>query len=259
MHSIMQLYANTLAAITDLLEPHLQVVKEEAVRYHQLGLHQGMLEESTIRSANSLNSLLRQLSVTGMWNNTCFLMKAVGVIPPFALEREVAEDILSHYNLHLAIHERATQLKDALDKQSESKEEGKASEEDTRLKIPTQKSLFVFSWQSCYRFHAFILSKLFCIPMEQIVWFHTDFDGKHMHMAKQQLNPPGCSVKLKQISLSIGYPFGMLLSIDIIITSQIEYVIADFSVCHLQFGVHFSTYVTSFWFKTKVCKFESCS
>ena len=59
MRSIMQLYANTLAAITRLLEPHLQAVKEETVRYHQLGFHQGMSEESTIRSANSLDDLLR--------------------------------------------------------------------------------------------------------------------------------------------------------------------------------------------------------
>ena len=183
MRSIMLLYANTLAAITRLLEPHLQAVKEEAVRYHQLGLHQGMSEESTIRSANSLDDVLRQMSVTEMWSDTRFLSQAVGAIPASALEREVVEDILSHYNLHLAIHERATQLDDALAKQSESKEEGKAPEEDTgliRLKIPRWQSMFGFTWENCYHLQAYILSKAYCIPKQKIIWFHADLDGKLM-------------------------------------------------------------------------------
>ena len=210
LRSIMLLYANTLAAITRLLEPHLQAVKEEAVRYHQLDIHQGMPEENTIRSANSLDDLLKQMSVTEMWNDTCFLTKTVGAIPPSALEREVVEDILSHYNLHLAIHERATQLKDAYAKRSESKEEGKALEVDTGLmwvKIRRRQSMFGFTWENCYHLQAYILSKAFCIPKQKIVWFH----GKHM--AKQQLNHPhNCLVELKQTSLSTGYPFGILLS-----------------------------------------------
>ena len=102
-------YGNALATISDLLEPHLMAVKKAAGRLHQLSLHQVAVGEDIIESAESIDSLLSQMSVTGMWDKTRFLRKAVGCIPPSAPERSVAEAILSHYHVHLA-----TLLKDAL-------------------------------------------------------------------------------------------------------------------------------------------------
>ena len=175
------LYANALTVISKLLGPHLGAVKKAAHRYNQLGLHQEILGESAIASADSIDSLLHQMSVRVMWDNTRFLMKAVGSIPQSAPERGVAEAVLSHYSLHLAIYERATLLKDALAKESESKEEGKAPEEDTKLvplKITSVKAFGSFTSEDCYRFQARFLSTAYGIPEEKIICLNDDSDGK---------------------------------------------------------------------------------
>ena len=166
------LYDNALSTISDLLEPHLKAVKKAAGRFHQLGLHQGAMEEGMLGCADSIHSLLSQMSVTGMWDKTRFLRKAVSSIPRSAPERGVAEAILSHYHLHLAIYERATLLKDALAKESESEEERLAPVEDTKLvplKITSLKAFSSFTCEDCHRLQARILNTAFGIPDEKII------------------------------------------------------------------------------------------
>ena len=189
--TIKLLYENALAAISDLLEPHLKAVKKAAVRFHRLGLHQGAVVDNVIGSANSIDSLLDQMSVTGMWDKTRFLMRAVGSIPRSAPERGVAEAILSHYHLHLAIYERATLLKDALAKESESEEEGKAPREDTKLvplKITSLKAFGSFTCEDCHRLQARILSTAYGIPEEKII----GHDMEERHSTTVTFLIPGC-------------------------------------------------------------------
>ena len=189
--TIKLLYENALAAISDLLEPHLKAVKKAAVRFHRLGLHQGAVVDDVIGSANSIDSLLDQMSVTGMWDKTRFLMRAVGSIPRSAPERGVAEAILSHYHLHLAIYERATLLKDALAKESESEEEGKAPRENTKLvplKITSLKAFGSFTCEDCHRLQARILSTAYGIPEEKII----GHDMEERHSTTVTFLIPGC-------------------------------------------------------------------
>ena len=166
------LYHNVLTFFTKLLEPHLESVKKAACRYHRLGLHQGTVSDMEIGSTDSVDSLLNEMSVTESWYETRFLRKAVGSIPPSAPERGVAEAILSHYNQHLAIYKRATLLKDALAKESESEEEGKAPTEDTKLvplKITSMKAFDAFTCEDCHRLQARILIKAYDIPEEKVI------------------------------------------------------------------------------------------
>ena len=114
------LYGNALATISDLLEPHLKAVKKAAGRFHRLGLHHVAVDEDIIESAGSIDRLMSRMSVGGMWDQTRFLRKATASIPHSAPERGIAEEVLSHYHLHLAIYERTTLLKDALTEKSES-------------------------------------------------------------------------------------------------------------------------------------------
>ena len=164
------LYGNTLATVSKLLKPHLDAAKKEAVRLCQLGLHKGTAVENDFASADSIDSLLGLIS--GMWDKTRFLRKAVASIPRSTSERGVAEAILSHYNLHLAIYERATLLKDALAKESEREKEGKCPGEDNMLvplKITSMKSFDDFSFEDCHRLQAQLLSTEYGIPEEKIV------------------------------------------------------------------------------------------
>ena len=166
------LYVNTISTISKLLKPHLDAVKKAADRVHQVDLHQGTVVENEISSADSIDSLLRQMSVTRMWDKTRFLRKAVGSIPRSSPERGVAEAILSHYNLHLAIYEQATLLKDALAKESESEEEGKPPAEDTKLvplKITARTAFNKFTCEDCHRLQAQVLSTQYGIPEERII------------------------------------------------------------------------------------------
>ena len=165
------LYGNTLATLSKLMEPHLNAVRMAANRYHQLALHQGPVVENVIASADSIDRLLCLMHVTGMWNKTRFLRKAVGSIPRSAPERVVAETILSHYNLHLAIYEKATRLKDALAKESESEPPGRASMENTTLvplKITSLKAFDQFTCEDCHRLQVRILSTAYGIPEAKI-------------------------------------------------------------------------------------------
>ena len=166
------LYSNTLAAISDLLRPHLEAVKKTAGRFHKLDLHQGEVGEIVIGSVDSIESLLSQMSVTGMWDKTRFLRKAVGSIPRSAPERGVAEAILSHYNLHLALYERATSLKNALAKKPESEENGTAPKEDKKLvnlQITSINAFSSFTCEDCHRIQAQILGTAYGIPEEKII------------------------------------------------------------------------------------------
>ena len=148
---IKQLYGNALATISDLLEPHLKAVKKAADRLHHLGLHHVSVAEDILESADSIDSLLRRMSVTGMWDQTRFLRKAIASIPQS--DREVAEAMLFHYDQHLAIYKRATLLKDTIPKEPGTEEEAKVpveSNELVPLKITSRKAFNNFSCEDCY-------------------------------------------------------------------------------------------------------------
>ena len=176
------LYSNSLTVIKKLLKPHFAAVKMAADQYCQLGLHQGTMGEGVLASAESVDSLLHQMSVTGMWDNTRFLRKAIGSIPRSSPERGVAEAILSHYNLHLAIYQRATLLKDALAKRKKSKSEKKRKplEENAKLvplKVTAVKAFDNFTCEDCHQLQVQILSTAYGIPKEKITC--DDADESH--------------------------------------------------------------------------------
>ena len=173
------LYSNSLSIITKLLAPHLAEVKVAADNYCQLDLHQEAVEESVIKSAASVDSLFSQMFVKKMWNKTRFLRKAVEAIPNEAPEREVPEAILSHYNMHLDIYERATLLKDTLTKRKEyeSEKERKDPGKDTELvplKITAKKTFDKFTDEDCYRLQARVLGTAYGIPEKEIVCHDAD-------------------------------------------------------------------------------------
>ena len=166
------LYGNALATISDLLEPHLNAVKKAAGRFHRLGLHHVAVGEDIIESAVSIDSLMSRMSVGGMWDQTRFLRKAVASIPHSAPERGIAEAILSHYHLHLAIFERSTLLKDSLTKESESEEEVEVPAEANKLvplQITSSKAFDNFSCDDCYILQVRGLKKAYGIPEEKII------------------------------------------------------------------------------------------
>ena len=165
------LYHNALSTISDLLEPHLKVVKKEAGIYCQLGLHAVAVDEGIIESADSVYNLLSRMSVLEMWNKTRFLRKAVGSIPQSAREREVAQAILSHYRQHLDIHEQATPLKDALAREMAS-EEAKILMEANKLvpvKITSAKAFSSFTCKDCHLLQVRVLNTAYGIPEGKIV------------------------------------------------------------------------------------------
>ena len=171
--AIKLLYSNSLTVIKKLLKPHFAAVKMAADQYCQLGLHRGTVGDGVLASAEFVDSLLNQMSVNGMWDNTRFLRKAIGSIPQSVPERGVAEAILSHYNLHLAVYEQATLLKDALVKKKEAKseEEGKGLGENAELaplKITAMKAFNNFTCEDCHRLQVQLLSTAYGIPKEKI-------------------------------------------------------------------------------------------
>ena len=170
------LYANALSRIIRLLEPHLHVVKEAANTYLQLGLHEEeeYVKLCDIQSAGSISELLNRMSVRAKWESTCFLQQAVDAIPAKAIERDVADAILSHYNLHLAIYERATLLKDDLTKKKESENEDEkkqivATTDLVPVELTSFKSLEEFTCEDCHRLQVRILSQVYGIPAEKII------------------------------------------------------------------------------------------
>ena len=171
--AIKLLYSNSLTVIKKLLKPHFAAVKMAADQYCQLGLHRGTVGDGVLASAEFVDSLLNQMSVNGMWDNTRFLRKAIGSIPQSVPERGVAEAILSHYNLHLAVYEQATLLKDALVKKKEAKSEveGKGLGENAELaplKITAMKAFNNFTCEDCHRLQVQLLSTAYGIPKEKI-------------------------------------------------------------------------------------------
>ena len=166
------LYGNALATISDLLEPHLKAVKKAAGRYHRLGIHHVAVGEDIIESADSIDRLVSQMSVGGMWDQTRFLRKAIASIPHSAPERGIAEAVLSHYHLHLAIYERTTLLKDSLTKKSESEHEVEGSSEANKLvplEITSSKAFDSFSCEDCHILQVRCLSAAYGIPKEKII------------------------------------------------------------------------------------------
>ena len=166
------LYGNALATISDLLKSHLKAVKKAAARYHRLGLHHVAVGEDIIESADSIDRLMSLMSIGGMWDQTRFLRKAIASIPHSAPERSVAEAIIFHYDQHLAIYKRATLLKDAPTKKSESKEEVEASMEASKLvplRITSSKAFDSFTCEDCYILQVQLLKKAYSIPEEMIV------------------------------------------------------------------------------------------
>ena len=166
------LYDNAIAKISDLLEPHLKAVKKEAGRLLHLGLHHVTLTEDIIQSADSVDSLLKQMSVTGMYDQTRFLRKAIGTIPHSAPERGIAEAVLVHYHLHLDIYKRTTLLKDALTKKSESVEKVEAFTEANKpvpLEITSSKAFDSVSCEDCHILQVRGLSAAYGIPEEEII------------------------------------------------------------------------------------------
>lgn len=169
-------YANALSRIVRLLEPHLHAVIDAADTYLQLGLHEEeeIVKQCDVKSAESISELLNQMSVKAKWDCTTFLQQAVDAIPAKAIEREVAEAILSHYNLHLAIYEKATLLKDNLTKkkQTESGDEGQqvlASTELVSMELTSSKPLAEFTCEDCHDLQIRIVSKAIGIPAEKII------------------------------------------------------------------------------------------
>ena len=167
------LYGNALATISDLLEPHLKAVKKAAGRFHHLGLHHVSVGEDIIESADSIDSLLRRMSVTGMWHETRFLRKAIASIPQSTSDRKIAEAILFHYDQHLAIYKRATLLKDAIPKEPGTEVEAKVPVESNELVpliITSQKDFDSFSCEDCYKLQVRGLTKAYGIPEEKIIY-----------------------------------------------------------------------------------------
>ena len=166
------LYSNAFATISDLLEPHLKAVKKAASRFHHLGLHHMSVGEDIIESADSIDRLLKQMSVTGMWHETRFLRKAIASIPHSAPERGVAEAILFHYDQHLAIYNKATLLKDAIAEEPKSQDKANAPMESNKLvplKITSPKAFDRFSCEDCHILQVQVLKKAYGIPEEKII------------------------------------------------------------------------------------------
>ena len=171
------LYSNALSTISDLLKPHLMAVKKTAGQFHQLGLHHVMVGEDIIEAADSIESLLSRMSVAGMWNKTRFLRKAIDSIPSSAPERNIAEAILSHYHVHLAIYKRVTLLKDALAKEPKRDKHENAPKEEEKLvpvNITSRKPISSFTCEDCYRIQARVLGTAYGIPEEKIVCHDAD-------------------------------------------------------------------------------------
>ena len=162
------LYSNALGVITKLLQPHLADVKKLASRYCQLDLHHGKVTERMITSAKSIEGLLNQMSVTKKWDDTRFLRKAVAAIP-LAPKRNVAEVILSYYDLHLIHYKRATLLK-----KKPRRKGRKPTEKNMKLvpfEITIQKPFSDVTMEDCHRLHVHVLSTAYGIPEESIIYY----------------------------------------------------------------------------------------
>ena len=166
------LFCNFLSPIRKLLTPHLPEVKIAANNYYRLGLHLEAMAEGAIESTESVESLFNLMSVKRMWDNTRFFRKVVAAIPASAPERQAAEGILLHYNMHLDIFKQATLLRDALAKETKIDEKRTSSNEDDKLiplKITSAKPIVGFTSEDCYRIQAQLLSRAYGIPPGKII------------------------------------------------------------------------------------------
>ena len=166
------LYSNFLTCIAKLLAPHFTDVKIAADNHCQLGLHKVSVAEGAIASAESVDGLFSVMSVKRMWDNTRFFRKVVAAIPESAAERQAAEGILLHYNMHLAIYERATLLRDALAKEPKTDEKRTRSNKEDKLiplKITSAKPIGRFTSEDCYQIQARVLGTAYHIPQEKII------------------------------------------------------------------------------------------
>lgn len=178
--AIQLLYANALKRLITLLERHLDKVKDATVTCIELNIHKQeghdkshiMITPESVQSAQSIEELLSLMSTRSAWDNTCILQQAVDAIPALAIEREVAEAILVHYNYHLDIYERATLLKNELDKkETRSKNEGLdivAPRKLISLELTSSESLAKFTCKDCHRLQVRVLSQVYGIPEEDI-------------------------------------------------------------------------------------------
>ena len=173
--AIKLLYANALRRIIKLLESYLDEVKVAAGIYLDLDLcEQENSETVDLQMAESVGNLLSSMKVTKLWDSTTFLCQAVDSIPAKAIEREVAEAILSHYDLHLTIYKRATLLKDDLARRSESDgdDEGTtavATKTLVPLEITSAVSVTTFKCEDCHDIQARLLSAMYGIPENEII------------------------------------------------------------------------------------------
>ena len=166
--AIKLLYINALSRLIQLLEPHLTAVKDRANMYILLGLLEKgeVVKTCDIQSTESISELLGRMSISTKWNSTCFLQQAVDAIPAIAMEREIAEAILTHYNLHLEMYERAILLKDQFPRKTEVVA---ASKNLVPLEITSSKSFAKFTCEDCRHLQARILSEAFGIPADAII------------------------------------------------------------------------------------------
>ena len=174
--AIKLLYANALKRIIELLEPYLDKVKVAADIYLHLGLceQEDSVKTDDHQTAESISDLLSLMKVKQSWDSTTFLQQAVDSIPAKAIEREVAEAILSHYNLHLTIYERATLLKDDLARRSKSDGDAEdttavATEELVPIEITSAISVTAFTCHDCHNLQVRLLSATYGIPKNKII------------------------------------------------------------------------------------------
>ena len=164
------LYSNALGVITKLLEPHLADVKKVANRHCELSLHHKKVKERMIASAKSIERLLNQMSVTKKWDDTRFLRKAVTTIP-LGPKREVAEVILSYYDLHLIHYKMATLLKKKRKRKRSKHEPMEKNMKLVPFEITIEKPFGDVTFEDCHRLHVRVLSKAYGIPEESIVYY----------------------------------------------------------------------------------------
>ena len=163
------LYSNALGVITKLLEPHLADVAKVANRYCKLKLHHVKVTERMITSAKSIEGLLNQMSVTEKWDDTRFLRKAVTTIQ--GRKREVAEFIISYYDLHLIHYKRATLLKKKKKPKRKGHEPMEKNMKLVRFDITIQKPFSDVTFEDCHHLHVRVLSKAYGIPEESIIYY----------------------------------------------------------------------------------------
>ena len=176
--AIRLLYANAHKRLERLLEPHLDAVRNAADTYIQLGLfdNKGKEKPCNIQTAESISDLLSQMSTRSTYDSTRFLKQAVDAIPAKAIEREIAEAILSHYNHHLVIYRTATQLKDGFAKKKGSKSDAEgngviASTGLVAVELTSSKPYGKFTCEDCHHLQVRILSAAFGIPEKEIICF----------------------------------------------------------------------------------------